>query len=315
MRRRCVRWLALTFGVLILLAVASFIPTLWLRDPGMTEVRGEYVTLYRGSQEQAALDVLQRADGDAARLIQRLELSGRPEVSVYVYDSQYVMASHKYGWLVPLIGLDWYIGDNRGTNVLLTSPARPGAAHDYATVRDAVSHELVHAYVSTMNPDVRLWLTEGMALHLTNGKPLPPGYAGGHYLPTFEQTQTGNPIEFNEIGGYDLAHTYIAYVERNVGVGEGAQAGPDGRLSGLARGGRKGGVRRLDRGPDASLRPGTLPVAPSARSAGLALSGVHPRAGKTPHNGGRGRGRDADRRWPAARRWLRRARRTSRRTW
>ena len=65
-----------------------------------------------------------------------------------------------------------------------------------------------------MNPDVRLWPTEGMALHLTNGKPLPPGYAGGHYLPTFEQTQTGNPIEFNEIGGYDLAHTYIAYVER-----------------------------------------------------------------------------------------------------
>ena len=50
-----------------------------------------------------------RADGDAARLIQRLELSGRPEVSVYVYDSQYVMASHKYGWLVPLIGLDWYL--------------------------------------------------------------------------------------------------------------------------------------------------------------------------------------------------------------
>ena len=34
MRRRWVRWLALTFGVLILLAVASFIPTLWLRDPG-----------------------------------------------------------------------------------------------------------------------------------------------------------------------------------------------------------------------------------------------------------------------------------------
>ena len=92
MRRRCVRWLALTFGVLILLAVASFIPTLWLRDPGMTEVRGEYVTLYRGSQGQAALDVLQRADGDAARLIQRLELSGRPEVSVYVYDSQYVLS-------------------------------------------------------------------------------------------------------------------------------------------------------------------------------------------------------------------------------
>lgn len=216
-RLRWLRRLGVIIGVLVLVVVASFIPRLWLRDPGMTEVDGAYVTLYRGSEEQAALDVLKRADGDAARLIQRLELTGRPAVSVYVYDSQYVMQSHKYGWLIPLKGLDWYIGDNRGTNVLLTSPAHHGTAHDYAAVRDAVSHELVHAYVSTMNPDVRLWLTEGMALHLSNGKPLPLGYAARYGLPTYEQTQTANPIEFSDMGGYEVAHTYIAFLERTYG--------------------------------------------------------------------------------------------------
>ena len=29
----------------------------------------------------------------------------------------------KYGFIGPLLGLDWYIGDNRGADVILTSPA------------------------------------------------------------------------------------------------------------------------------------------------------------------------------------------------
>jgi hypothetical protein len=30
---------------------------------------------------------------------------------------------------------------------------------------------MVHAYISLINPDIKLWLTEGMALYLANGEP------------------------------------------------------------------------------------------------------------------------------------------------
>ena len=42
------------------------------------------------------------------------------------------MQTKKYGLIGPLLGLDWYIGDNRGTNVLLTSPANPGVITSYS---------------------------------------------------------------------------------------------------------------------------------------------------------------------------------------
>ena len=48
----------------------------------------------------------------------------------------------KYGLVVLFLNLDWYIGDNRGTNVLLTSPANPGSAHDYDEIkREVAVHE------------------------------------------------------------------------------------------------------------------------------------------------------------------------------
>ena len=57
----------------------------------------------------------------------------------------------KYGFVAPLLGLDWYIGDNIGTDVILTSPANPGDVHTYDNNKHAVLHEIVHAYISVLN--------------------------------------------------------------------------------------------------------------------------------------------------------------------
>lgn len=52
-------------------------------------------------------------------------------VRVFIYDSQKTMQEKKYGLIGPMLGLDWYVGDNIGTDVILTSPANPGPAHTY----------------------------------------------------------------------------------------------------------------------------------------------------------------------------------------
>lgn len=127
------------------------------------------------------------------------------------------MQKKKYGYIGPLLGLDWYIGDNIGTDVILTSPANPGKVHDYDNNKYAVLHEIVHAYISVKNPNIHLWLTEGMALYLSNGEEFYKEYLEEMKIPTYEDTCTRNPIRFSNCGGYTFANTYIEYLESTYG--------------------------------------------------------------------------------------------------
>lgn len=113
--------------------------------------------------------------------------------------------------------LDWYIGDNIGTNVILTSPANPGKVHNYNDNKFAVLHEMVHAYVSVLTPHIQLWLTEGLALYLSNGEHFFKSYLKSLDIPSYSDIQTKNPIKFSNIGGYSLAHTYIEYLNDTYG--------------------------------------------------------------------------------------------------
>ncbi len=49
--------------------------------------------------------------------MQRSFLYEKQNVNVYIYDYQNAMQAKKYGYVAPLLGLDWYIGDNIGTNI------------------------------------------------------------------------------------------------------------------------------------------------------------------------------------------------------
>lgn len=134
-------------------------------------IEGEWVNVYYEDEEAAAKDVFQLANARAGELAKKLGFSEKQNINIYIYDHQSTMQMKKYGLIGPILGLDWYIGDNIGTNVILTSPANPGKVHDYDNNKQAALHEMVHAYVSIINPHIRLWLTEGMALYLSNAEP------------------------------------------------------------------------------------------------------------------------------------------------
>lgn len=201
---------------LIIAAAASFIPTLWLKESGMKELRGEWVTLYYGAEKSAAEDVYNTAEQRAKQLAEKLGFSQKQDINIYVYDSQFTFQTKKYGLIGAMLGLDWYIGDNRGTNVLLTSPANPGKAHSYDDCKNAVLHEMVHAYNYVINRDMPLWLNEGVALYLSNGNP-PEDLYNTSNVPSFEDIQTKDPIKFSNMGGYDFACTYVEYLEKTYG--------------------------------------------------------------------------------------------------
>lgn len=213
------RVLKILFGIIILLIgmlIINFIPTFNLKTSDMNMLSGEWVNVYYESEEAAAKDVFQYADGATASIAQKLGFKEKQDINVYIYDYQNTMQTKKYGLIAPLLNLDWYIGDNIGTDVILTSPANPGEVHDYDNNKYAVLHEIVHAYISVINKDIDLWLTEGVALYLSNGLPFNKEFINNG-IPTYKDTCSNNPLTFSDCGGYTFAHTYIEFLDTNYG--------------------------------------------------------------------------------------------------
>jgi hypothetical protein len=216
-KRRLLTVLTCTLLLCAVLVTVNFIPTWNLKTSGMSEFKGSNVTVYYEKEKAAATDVFELADSKAPELETKLGLPQSKDATIYIYDHQSTMQTKKYGYIAPLLGLDWYIGDNIGTRVILTSPANPGKAHTYDGNKEAVLHEMVHAYVSILNPHIHLWLTEGMALYMSNGEPFYKAYLQNHRLPSHQDLQTRNPVRFSDMGGYQLAPTYIQFINNKYG--------------------------------------------------------------------------------------------------
>lgn len=217
MKKKWLKSILIVTGSLAALGIINFIPTLSLETSGMRKLSGEWVDVYYETEAEAAGDVFEYVEQETETIAKKLGFAQAPDVNVYIYDSQSTMQTKKYGFLAPVLGLDWYIGDNIGTDVILTSPANPGKVHSYENNKGAVLHEIVHAYVSVKNKDVALWLTEGCALYLTNGKPLDRADIKQLGIPSYKETCSDNPLIFADCGGYTYAHTYIEYLEKTYG--------------------------------------------------------------------------------------------------
>ncbi len=212
--RKCI---IIGIGVVLISVIINFLPTWNLKTANMNLLNGDWVNVYYETEKDAAEDVFTYANMEAGFIANKLGFHEKQNVNVYIYDSQKTMQTKKYGFVAPLLGLDWYIGDNIGTEVILTSPANPGAVHDYDNNKYAVLHEIVHAYVSVMNEDIDLWLTEGMALYLSNGEPFYKEKLNNFTIPSYQDTDSNNPLTFSNCGGYTFAHTYIEYLDKTYG--------------------------------------------------------------------------------------------------
>lgn len=215
--KKIVLIILIVIGFLLLGIIINFIPAWNLKTADMNVLSGNWVNVYYETEKAAAEDVFAYADAETASIAEKLGFNEKQDVNVYIYDSQSTMQTKKYGYIAPLLGLDWYIGDNIGTEVILTSPANPGEAHSYDDNKYAVLHEIVHAYVSVINKDVDLWLTEGTALYLSNGDPFYKEKLEYFAVPAYNDTKSNNPLTFSNCGGYTFAHTYIEYLDKTYG--------------------------------------------------------------------------------------------------
>lgn len=202
-------------GCFVLLLLLTFIPILSLKTFGMSELHGKYVTVYYEKEKVAAQAILNKLDAKSSYIAQKLGFKQPLHLKIYIYDKQSTFHTKKYGLLTLFFNLDWYIGDNIGTKVLLTSPANPGPAHSYNEIVNQVCvHESVHSYNSVLNSNMPLWMNEGLALYIAGQKPTDFNEST---IPSQNDMHTANPITFSNIGGYTYAYLYVQYLDKTYG--------------------------------------------------------------------------------------------------
>lgn len=201
--------------VLILVGLINFIPTIRLANAKMSVFVGDWVNVYYETEKEAARDTFELADERAGELAGLLGLTTKQNIRIYIYDDQKTMKAKKYGFIATFLNLDWYIGDNIGTNVILTSPASQVKGHTYDTIRGAVLHEIVHAYNYVLNKDMTYWIDNGLAGYLSGQN---PGNIKNYgTIPTLEQTRLKGllaPVKFAEFNGYQFSYNYIEYLDK-----------------------------------------------------------------------------------------------------
>lgn len=213
--RRIVKTFVIGLGLIGLLGLVNFGPTFFLKTSDMNLFEGEATRVFYQSETEAAREVFQLAEARAPEIIQSLEVNQTEPIEIYVYDRQSDMQRKKYGQIGPLLGQDWYIGDNVKDKVLLTSPADQGTAHDKDTILRAVVHELVHAYNHRINPRMSYWLDNGLAGYLSDQSP-PPDLVSFRSIPSLKETQVSGPLApltFADMGGYEFSYTYIEFLD------------------------------------------------------------------------------------------------------
>lgn len=207
-------------GLIVLLIAIQYGPKVSLTTSKMVVEESDLINFYYVSEDQNVIDEIKDDLQVQAELInQTLIYDNQEKTNIYIYPNQNQFHRKKYGSLIDVIkifqDLSWYVGDNVKENVVIVSPNNPGDYHDKETVIGVIPHEYVHTIIYRINPDTPLWINEGLALYLTNGAAL--DYVVESMLPSFDNIQTDNSIEFSNMGGYTYAHTYIDYLSQTYG--------------------------------------------------------------------------------------------------
>ena len=97
------------------------------------------------------------------------------------------------------------------------SPANLESCHNYETIKNTVAHEIAHVYTRRLNPQISLWLDEGLAGYLSKQTPT-KDFSKYFSFPTISQTHIKNNMSFAISGGYQFSYTYVDYLIRVCGL-------------------------------------------------------------------------------------------------
>lgn len=216
MKKKIVRGI---FVVLIFIVIAQSLPVMMLKPYGAKHMNGANINLYyQPGDEKGAQEVFDYLEKTAGEIREKLEFDSLEITQVYLYKEQTSLWMRKYGLITILAAPDWYVGDNKGDQVLLVSPYAKvkGNDNDHDSILEAATHELVHTINYQINPQLSYWLDNGVATFLSHQNP-PKGFVSDIPIPSLEDMRSENEKRFGEIGGYQYSYTYIDFINSQYG--------------------------------------------------------------------------------------------------
>jgi hypothetical protein len=122
---------------------------------------------------------------------------------------------------------DWVVGAASRNELKMVSPLHPGSEHSYASLMKAIVHELTHTVVLNFREQglagVPNWLNEGYAYY--EAKQLDAvqrqrifSRLQNKTIPTWNELEKANTIEFGDMGGYVISTTIIEFLIDSYGL-------------------------------------------------------------------------------------------------
>lgn len=214
------RRIAITTVIIIALLSATGVwlltPAALIR-PGMVTTVSEYFVFYSSPQTSSSVDevapVLERY---YQRVTEALQHHPQTKITVVIYGSQRDFHHAARGRILDFIDATWFVGDNRNDSVLMLSPQVANPVHDAEAITQVAVHEFVHVIEDRINPDLPIYLHEGIALYLADQQMRYPISQPVNDLPdadTLFHTQKNalTSLIFGNNGGYHLAYLLVEY--------------------------------------------------------------------------------------------------------
>ncbi len=199
------------------LAIIQTLPVFFLKPIGNKTIVDKNISLYyEPGDEKGAKEVFDLLKAKSDEIRTKMEYQSDIPTEVYIYKTQKQLAIREAGFITLAIAPSWHIGDSHNGNIMMVSPYTPVKGHTHDTILTATLHELVHAIVYRINPDLSYFWDNGLATYLAQQKP-EQNELNSHPVPSISDMHTENGLKFGEMGGYAFSYKYIEYLDKTYG--------------------------------------------------------------------------------------------------
>lgn len=172
------------------------------------------IIIFHQNEDEQTLRQIDQMLGNATSVAECYFKQRIKKRTLYIYKDQKEFQRQKHPIVSTFLKLDWYIGDNFGEKSLIVSPNTKVKVHTYQSIINAIPHEYIHTIVYSINKKCPLWISEGLALYLSNRH---SASTGKMKIPQKNILKNNNSLYFEKHNGYFYADKFIEYIELNNG--------------------------------------------------------------------------------------------------
>lgn len=193
--------------------------------PLVLQKSSRHFDFYSVGRDRDALDSIAAVlEENYARIVAGIGVEFKEKVRAFIYPDLKSFHAAIYFPDAP----DWLVGAAGINEVKMVSPLNPGRVHTWASLMQAIVHELVHtALLNALGHRGMLtlpkWLNEGYAYYqarqLTSEmRKAVKSRLSGKALPSWSTLDSVGVVPFGNMGGYQLSTTIVEFLVNMYGV-------------------------------------------------------------------------------------------------